>query len=204
MISATYLNDLKTAHAERLGYTSLVGYSWKTPFPHNSGNYFSLMIDSRSYEIANFWWEDLEHLIQTGVVTFPIMCKILDDRWAIIYDDRVPENYYSETSYRAPQKYWSMKQLMARQKKQDSGELEIVPYADGSGQMETYRVKSQPRKLSGEWTLQESKPEITLSEDAVMAFTLALAKSIDTSTPIPKNSPGRKEANDMAERQNGK
>lgn len=83
-------------------------------------------------------------------------------------------------------------------------EVKLTVGADGSGQMEMHRVKSQPRKLSGEWTLQESKPEITLSEDAVMAFTLALAKSIDTSTPIPKNSPGRKEANDMAERQNGK
>jgi hypothetical protein len=162
----TYLAEKETVFAKSFGFVSLVRVRGDK-FPLNRGNYFSLVVNGKNYEICNFWYEDLEHLVKTGVVPFPIKIKILDERWAMVYDERVPADFYSETSYRAPQKYWSLKQLMERQQKLDSGEIEIIPYKDGSGYCERIHVKPKAHKLIGNWTVEVLQP-LTVATDLLV------------------------------------
>jgi hypothetical protein len=115
---------LAVADATCVGVVSLVGVHGDK-FPLHHGNYFSLCAanhpNNYGFEIANFWYEDFKHLLDTGVLTFPVKIKILDNNWALLYDERIPPDFYSETSYRAPEQYWSMNQHIARQLKIDNG-----------------------------------------------------------------------------------
>lgn len=153
----TYLSDCDTQMSPGVTGCSLVGFSETDSYPRNWGNYFFMQCeDGKSREVANFWLEDLEHLIVTNKITFPVKVKILDDKWLMIYDERIPENFYSETSYRAPQKYWSLKQLMAHQLKLDNSENAFISSALGQIRQspEKFWVKTEPRKLDGTYTVE--------------------------------------------------
>ena len=136
------LTKLETKQATGIGFVSLVGVM-ATKFPLNRGNYFSLQTSEGGYEVFNMWYEDLEHLIETKVVEFPIQIKVLDERWCVVYDSRIPKEYLSE-SYRAPEKYWSFNKRIERQLKIDSGEIKII-----GDNIEVHNIPKQDNVLMG-------------------------------------------------------
>lgn len=62
--------------------------------PSNHGNCFSVQgDDGEGYRIVNFNLENLEALQKLGL-TWPIPCKIIEGRVAIIHDGRIGERWY--------------------------------------------------------------------------------------------------------------
>jgi hypothetical protein len=121
-------------------------------FPLNHGNYFSLDAeDGKGYEIANFWYEDFDYLIRNKIIEFPVNIKVLEKKWAIISDNRVPFEFYSETSYRAPEKYWSLKDRLIRHQKIDTG---IIKIFNG---YETQEIKATRRMLDVKWSIEATQ-----------------------------------------------
>lgn len=90
----------KTLQAHRMGSVTLVGYL-HTEFPRKHGNCFSVYTDEGSYQIVNFNYENLNELLRTEVVSFPITITPLGDtKSAMISDERIPNEWYS--SYFCP------------------------------------------------------------------------------------------------------
>lgn len=119
------LTKLETKQATGIGSVSCVGVL-KMGFPLNHGNYFGVTTSDGGYEVFNMFYEDLEHLIETKVIEFPIQIKVLEKHLCVIYDSRVPREYLSESCSRAPEKYWSTNKRIERQLKIDSGEIKIL------------------------------------------------------------------------------
>lgn len=72
--------------------------------PSSSGNCFSVFVGdvttediinrrAEEYKIVNFNLENLKDLLRQGL-TWPIQCKILDGRVAILHDPRIGERWY--------------------------------------------------------------------------------------------------------------
>lgn len=91
--------------ATAIGMQTLVGVG-RDKRPQDSGNCFSIFIEpvtrsdilsgqAKEYQILNFNVENLEALIKAGL-TWPIQCKKLDARHAIIHDPRIGERWYSK------------------------------------------------------------------------------------------------------------
>lgn len=159
------LNDYEDDIAPSVEMMSCVGGihipGVKVKFPLNHGNYFSVLVgeSKAEYEIVNMWYEDLQHLIETNVVSFPLKVKKLTNRLAIVFDPRVPPPFISEISYRAPQKFWSLAALTKRQLDIDSGRIKIVDRGDGFI-FETSEIKSTRRTLKTGWSM-EAMDDIT-------------------------------------------
>lgn len=76
----------------RVGGMSLVGVGYERPC--SWGNYFTLR-GNPEYRVVNFWAENLDTLVSTGVLTDGMVnIKIYDDKWCLILDDRIPDNWY--------------------------------------------------------------------------------------------------------------
>lgn len=74
---------------------TMVGYIGE--FPMKRGNCFSVETDdSNEYRIINFNHENLEELERIGTVSFPLKISVLADRIAIICDERIPDEWYSQ------------------------------------------------------------------------------------------------------------
>lgn len=148
------LDEMPVVEATNVGSVSLVGIGGDGKFPLDWGNYFSLeTADGKTYEIANMWYENLKHLIDDHKILFPIDIKIIEtqphshkDGWAIVYDDRVPRNFYTDISYRAPKKFWSLTEQANRQLDIDSGKLKITTLENGMT-VESRWVESKSRPL---------------------------------------------------------
>lgn len=113
------IENMETKEAVGVGFVSCVGIiAREEDYPLNHGNYFFLHTgDGHEYEIANFWFEDFEMVIKRENIKYPIPIKILNERWAIIHDHRIPHNwYYDSISYRAPKEFWPLNKLAERQR----------------------------------------------------------------------------------------
>ena len=74
---------------------TLVGFFGE--YPRERGNCFSVSVEGeRNYRIINFNHENLEKLIEDGVISFPIKISKLGEGIAIIADERIPDEWYSK------------------------------------------------------------------------------------------------------------
>lgn len=84
------------AKARCVGMVTLVGYIGNS-YPMPSGNCFGVYdYGDRHHKILNMNHENLGHLIKTGVVNFPLEIDILEEGYAIVTDERVPDNYFDK------------------------------------------------------------------------------------------------------------
>jgi len=75
---------------------TLVGYL-EMGFPSKHGNCFSVAAsDGRPYRIVNFFAENLEHLLETGILTYPMGLAVLAPGVAVVRDHRIPDDYYRD------------------------------------------------------------------------------------------------------------
>ncbi len=93
--------------AQSLGSQTLVGYDQHAPRPDDSGNCFGVFVNEGvtaeqiinqtviEYKIVNFNVENLNALLAHGL-TWPIRCKTIGPRTAIIHDPRIGERWYSK------------------------------------------------------------------------------------------------------------
>jgi hypothetical protein len=160
------LTKKETKKATKIHSQSCVGILQKhMKYPLHYGNYFYLETeDGNAYEIVNFWAEDLIHLIDNKIVDFPLNIKILEGRFAVLYDSKIPEDFYSDTSYRAPEKYWSVTKRVNKQLKIDSEEIHILGGAEVTNspkllefKIEKKDIKAGNRKLKVKFTMEPEK-----------------------------------------------
>lgn len=74
---------------------TLVSYG-SSEFPRSTGNCFSVKcsgIDS-NIKIVNFNYENLEYLINIGMINFPMTCYFIGEYTAVMYDSRIPLKWY--------------------------------------------------------------------------------------------------------------
>ena len=87
----------KTLKATGISSITMVAYMIDE-FPSKHGNCFSVVANNNDiYRIINFHYENLEELIRTKVIDFPItITPVEDSEVAIIADERIPYQWYSD------------------------------------------------------------------------------------------------------------
>jgi hypothetical protein len=74
------------------GYVSLVGFI-KDKFPMKHGNYFS----KDEHHILNMWYENLKHLVKTGVIEEDAKLDAMEfGDGVVITDERIPKEYLNK------------------------------------------------------------------------------------------------------------
>jgi hypothetical protein len=80
--------------ATKLLDTTLIG-TWEKEFPMKRANCFAVEVDGKRMKVVNMGWENLEHLIDTQLMDWPIEVEPVpgSTRHVEIVDPRVPKNY---------------------------------------------------------------------------------------------------------------
>jgi transcriptional regulator len=86
---------MKTQATKVTGST-LLGIGSKN-FPLKNGNCFDVEVNGQSCRVINFVLENLEHLIETNIVSWPIDVELHYKDYVSIKDVRIPKDYYRET-----------------------------------------------------------------------------------------------------------
>lgn len=144
-----------------MGGQTLVGVLIES-YPSSHGNCFDVLAeDNGYYKILNVYAENLEHLIATKVIKFPIRIHILNQHCAVIADPRIPDEYYNKEfcTTCTPFSLLPLPQQLRKQLRFDRGEFKV------SGNLEIYEAKAQPEKLSTGWTISEETLEPTEHND---------------------------------------
>ena len=82
----------------KVGMMSLIGPGRERPTTW--GNYFWFAKGPSGswedgYRCVNFWAENLNTLVERGVLQDGLVkVKVYDKKWALVLDDRIPENWY--------------------------------------------------------------------------------------------------------------
>lgn len=80
--------------AIRTDMQTLVGFNFSAPYPQAGGNCFSVLCeDGVRYRVCNMHVENLNHLRETGVISYPLEVQTIGDKHCIVVDPRVPESY---------------------------------------------------------------------------------------------------------------
>lgn len=92
-------DDKRVIKGVSISTTTLLGVVTKK-YPVSHGNCFSMVADNgKSYNIVNFVCENLEEAIRREKLTLPVTLHILGDvdnsKTAIMYDERIPTQWYS-------------------------------------------------------------------------------------------------------------
>jgi hypothetical protein len=119
-------DKFERTNATDIGFVSLVGV-YSSEWPIKWGNYFSMSAeDGKSYQIVNFWYENLEQLLEHKEIEFPIPLLILDDGYAMIHDPRIPDDWYVKDSVSTcvPRRYHTIHQQAKHQRGIDGGWIE--------------------------------------------------------------------------------
>jgi hypothetical protein len=154
--SYTLYDDGINKSAECVSTTTLVGYIYKNnTFPYKRGNCFSVECEGISYNVVNCVHENLEHLIETGVVEFPIKIKVIGYKTAIITDERFPSEVLFEKycSICCPKHLQPRKQQDEYQERIDSGEIRVVKC--NGFELHSIAIKAEPKKLKAIWSYEQ-------------------------------------------------
>jgi len=84
---------IETIDAIQVTGSTMVGIMG-SKFPLPRGNCFSVeTVEGERFRIANFGLENWEEMIRRGI-GFPIKIMKIDERRAIVHDERIPDNWY--------------------------------------------------------------------------------------------------------------
>ena len=86
------VENLQLIPATDVGEQTMVGFLDHS-FPMPSGNCFSVLANGKYFNIVNFCAENWEEVQRRGV-SLPITIAILDEKTAIVHDQRIPSDWY--------------------------------------------------------------------------------------------------------------
>ena len=139
-----------------IGSITLVSYFGE--FPRKYGNCFTILADGEYYRILNFNYENLQHLIKTDVVSYPIQISILRDQFAVIVDPRIPDEYYRNKFCTSctPEDLLPVPQRIHQILEVQRGNRKEIPFEMGSlkGKMIKTNVKEQPDLIYVPYTVE--------------------------------------------------
>jgi hypothetical protein len=125
---------MKILNATKVGMVTCVGVL-TDKYPVEHGNCFDLYAEGKFYRIVNFCHENLEEAIKRHKLTWPIKISPLkdDSDIAIIYDERIPDSWYS---YRycevcCPEQFLPINQQLTHKRQELRGERTYTDVSDG-------------------------------------------------------------------------
>jgi hypothetical protein len=169
---------------------TLIGVNTRK-YPVSHGNCFSMSSDNgKVYKIVNFYLENLEEGIERGKLTLPVRLYILGDsdksRIAIIYDSRIPSDWYANEfcTTCTPLKFQSFTQRMRRELKVESGILTIAKYENyeitretiGDGKTDWRTDKEKEPIVYANYRPQFSEPIVFMGADVNDSILAALVE----------------------------
>lgn len=103
-----------------LGQTLVCSYG---PFPRKGGNCFDVKASNgKSYNILNFNVENLDELLKTQKISYPIKIGVMDESRAVIIDSRISPEWYSDfCSVCCPREMLPLDRRILIKLKEDSG-----------------------------------------------------------------------------------
>ena len=128
---------LMKVQVDGVGSTTLVGVNTDN-YPLKRGNCFSVFreeivgghgkISYKEYRVLNFNYENLEHLLESNIIQWPIDIFIYERDFALIHDIRIPEEYYQKhfCEVCCPEDLLPMPQRLALDRKTLRGEREVI------------------------------------------------------------------------------
>ena len=83
--------------ADKMGAHTLVAFYPEDGYPAKHGNCFGMVANNKSYQIVNFYYENLEKLLEEKQISLPVKILPLNDYSAVIHDNRIPDQWYRST-----------------------------------------------------------------------------------------------------------
>jgi hypothetical protein len=138
--------NLPKIKADGVGSVTLVGVNTDT-YPCKRGNCFSVYSAAQEYRILNFNYENLEYLLNTGVIQWPIDILIYETCFALIHDARVPEDYYQKhfCEVCCPENLLPISQRLVLDRMTLRGEREVINHNRFT--MIKHKIKQSTQKL---------------------------------------------------------
>ena len=140
--------------------------------------------------IVNFNYENLSYLLDTHVLPWPIKVLQIGKRTAIVYDPRVPDEFFDAKwcTVCCPERLLPMPQRIHRRMSMKRKEITVKRLRNTDGSlliMESRSVHSGTRLLKGRWTVETKPAEIifadymvTLADGTHSKHAEALAKQL--------------------------
>jgi hypothetical protein len=103
--------------------------------PHKSGNCFSVgTSDGKKFKIVNFIYENLDHLITAGQLTWPVQIYCLSGNIAVIHDLRIPDGWYSPSFCEVccPESLLPAPQVLRNRRSEARGDRKTTAFMDGT------------------------------------------------------------------------
>ena len=143
------LND-----ATAIGMQTLVGSYGE--FPRSGGNCFSMEVTGfeRHLHVANFYVENLEELLERGVVSYPIKVHVIGEGQCVIQDERIEDEWYRKEfcSICTPNELLPLPQRLKFAREIDRGDVEISEPDENGMYIIKTQVNEKARKLKENWT----------------------------------------------------
>jgi len=123
------------------------------------GNCFGVNAsDGNHYRIVNFYAENLEHLVDEGLISYPIEMLPLDPGVAGIHDHRIPDDYYRPEFCEVccPFNLLPHPQRLRRDRGVRAGRIKLVRDENGKVVLVSERVVCKKQKLDCTWSIEVS------------------------------------------------
>lgn len=120
-------------------------------YPLKSGNCFSVLVGDVDFHILNFNHENLDALIRTGVISYPIKVLLVGPNYAVIHDIRIPHDWYSSFCPScSPLELLPPEHRLMKWRQFEAGEITI---SGGGGllTMESQKIGGEKKSLRMEW-----------------------------------------------------
>ena len=162
---------MNVVNALRVGSVTCLGIIDKT-FPIEYGNCFAVGIgQGKWYSIVNFKHENLEELLFRKVISWPIKISPIDEHRAVIFDERIPDEWYSrrwcETC--CPEELLPIPQQHIHRLQELRGDRTVSTVTLGNEKMQivSLNIKAKPGIIKTKWKIKYEDPIVIINEGAV-------------------------------------
>lgn len=146
---------------DSIGSVTLVGCLTDS-YPVKHGNCFGVISNTnkKEYRIVNFYLENLEHLIEEKIISYPIKIQLMSNNVAIIADERIPLDFFNDRICEicCPHDLLPINQKLKFAMKVASGAISVTETTFQNGdsppipmRIISQKVEVKERKLSANW-----------------------------------------------------
>ena len=147
----------ETIEATKIGLVTLIGAypNKETGIYDTGGNCFSVGTKDGEVRIVNFYHENLEILLNSNIIAFPIKIHLLCEGIGVIHDERIPDEFYNNRfcSVCCPEEYLPYPQRLEIWRDELSGHR--VRYKCGDYVFSNFTTKPRGKVVDGKWVIEE-------------------------------------------------
>jgi len=141
---------------ETCGSTLVGAYpNEKTGIYDRGGNCFSVKTKDGEVRIVNFYYENLQILLNSTVIEFPIKVHLLCEGVGVIHDERIPDQFYKDRFCEVccPEGYLPYPQRLELWREDLSGHR--TRYKSGGYVFTKFSTKLRGKVVDGKWVVDE-------------------------------------------------